>query len=53
MTLMGYTQEEINKMIYGVESADLLINADEHPAIHRYLVETSDFLNGLIIEGRI
>ena len=51
--MLGYTEEDIEQMIYGVRSADLLINADENPAIHNYLISTWDFLEGLLMEGHI
>ncbi len=37
------TDEQITEMKYGVDTALLLINADEHPAIARYLSDASDF----------
>jgi hypothetical protein len=49
--MLGYTKEDLDEMIYGVNSADLIINADEHPAIHNYLVNTKEFLEGLWAEG--
>jgi hypothetical protein len=49
--MLGYTKEDLDNMIYGVANADLLINADENPAIHNYLVKTEEFLNGLWAEG--
>jgi hypothetical protein len=49
--MLGYTLEDLNNMIYGVENADLLINADENPAIHNYLVMAQYFLQGLWAEG--
>jgi hypothetical protein len=49
--MLGYTQRDLADMTYGVGSADLLINADEHPAIHNYLVKTEEFLQGLWAEG--
>jgi hypothetical protein len=51
--MLGYKEEDILSMIYGVSSADLLIDADENPAIHNYLVMTSEFLEGLLAEGHI
>jgi hypothetical protein len=38
-------------MVYGVDNAMLLINSDENPAIHNYLVTARDFLQGLWAEG--
>ena len=49
--MLGYTKDDLAKMTYGVQCADLLINADENPAIHNYLVKTDEFLQGLWAEG--
>jgi hypothetical protein len=49
--MLGYTKEDLANMTYGVNSADLMIDADNNPAIHNYLVMTRDFLDGLWAEG--
>ena len=49
--MLGYTNRDLADMMYGVSQADLLINADENPAIHNYLVKAQDFLLGLKVEG--
>ena len=49
--MLGYTLEDLNNMVYGVDNAMLLINSDENPAIHTYLVTARDFLQGLWAEG--
>jgi hypothetical protein len=49
--MLGYTKEDLDNMMYGINSADLMINADENPAIHNYLVMAGDFLAGLWAEG--
>ena len=49
--MLGYTQQNLADMTYGVYQADLLIDADENPAIHNYLVMANDFLQGLWAEG--
>ena len=49
--MLGYTERDLADMTYGVYQADLLINADENPAIHNYLVTAHDFLQGLWAEG--
>jgi len=49
--MLGYTEEDLNNMRYGIETADMMINSDENPAIHNYLVMASDFLGGLWAEG--
>jgi len=51
--MLGYTQLDIENMIYCIDSSMLLINADENPAIYNGLVDTSSFLEGLLAEGRI
>jgi hypothetical protein len=51
--MLGYTKEDLEAMIYGIESADLIVNSDENPAIHNYLVTASDFLKGLLEEGYV
>jgi|APGre2960657373_1045057.scaffolds.fasta_scaffold220566_2 hypothetical protein len=51
--MLGYTVNDIEEMIYGIESSILLINTDENPAIHRYLVDTVSFLEGILAEGRV
>jgi hypothetical protein len=53
MTLLGYKTEDAVEMIYGIESAILLIDTNDNPAIHRYLSNAADLLRGLIAEGRI
>ena len=49
--MLGSTARDLADMTYGINSADLLINADEHPAIHNYLVKAEEFLSGLWAEG--
>jgi hypothetical protein len=49
--MLGYTMRDLADMSYGIHNADLLINADEHPAIHNYLVKADEFLMGLLQEG--
>jgi hypothetical protein len=49
--MLGYTEEDLNKMKYSVDTAILLINSDEHPAIYNSLITTSEFLGGLWAEG--
>ena len=50
--MLGYTENDINEMLYGVSTATLLVDADQNPAIHRYLVDTVSFLEGILQEGR-
>ena len=51
--MLGYTYKDVEDMKYGIASARLLINADENPAIDRYLMEAHSLLDGLIVEGYI
>jgi len=49
--MLGYTLEDLNNMVYGVDNAMLLNNSDENPAIHNYLDTARDFLQGQWAEG--
>jgi hypothetical protein len=49
--MLGYTEEDLNNMKYGIDSALLMIDTDDNPAIARYLTTASDFLGGLWAEG--
>ena len=51
--MLGYKVQDIEEMIYGVETAALLINTDENPAIGRYLINTLEFLSGVLAEGHV
>ena len=51
--MLGYKSKDIEEMIYGVETAALLINTDENPAIARYLINTVEFLSGILAEGHV
>jgi hypothetical protein len=51
--MLGYSTKDVFEMIYGIESAILLINTDENPAIHRYLENSKDLLEGLLAEGHV
>lgn len=49
--MLGYTMSDLNNMKYGIDSALLILDSDENPAIHRYLSQASDLLGGLWAEG--
>ena len=51
--MLGYRSKDIEEMLYGVETAALLINTDENPAIARYLVSAAEFLSGILAEGHV
>jgi hypothetical protein len=51
--MLGYSTEQVEEMIYSINTSMLLINADENPAIYRGLGETASFLEGLISEGHL
>jgi hypothetical protein len=51
--MLGYKEQDVAEMLYGVQTAILLINTDENPAIHRYLSNTADLLEGLLAEGHV
>ena len=47
---MGYTEEDIEKMRQDLIRASILVN---HPYYEGALMKVADFLDGLIMEGRI
>jgi len=49
--MLGYLNSEIDEMMYAIQTADLMIDSDENPAIHNYLVMAHEFFEGLIAEG--
>lgn len=49
--MLGYTMDDFYDMRYAVQTADLIINSDENPAIHNHLVKLDEFLAGLYEEG--
>ena len=51
--MLGYKVTDIEEMLYGVETAAMLINTDENPAIARYLINTVEFLSGILAEGHV
>jgi hypothetical protein len=50
-TMLGYTKEDLDNMVYGINTADFMLDADQNPAIHNYLIMAGDFLAGLWAEG--
>ena len=50
MSLMGYTEKEIEEMRKALIIASLLV---KHPYYEDKLMKTADFLDGLLVEGRI
>ena len=49
--MLGYTKDDLDNMVYGIRTADFMLDADQNPAIHNYLVMAEDFLSGLWAEG--
>jgi hypothetical protein len=49
--MLGYSKDDLDNMIHGIECADLIIDSDKNPAIHNYLVTANEFLQGLWAEG--
>jgi hypothetical protein len=49
--MLGYTIDDLENMVYGVKTADFMLDSDQNPAIHNYLVMAQDFLQGLWAEG--
>lgn len=48
--MMGYTEKEVEEMRQALITASLLVKHDYYEA---QLMKTADFLDGLIIEGRL
>ena len=51
--MLGYDFPVVKEMIHSIESALLMINEDENPAIGRGLRNAADFLEELIVENYI
>ena len=51
--MLGYTFENIVEMIYAVKTVRSKINAGDAFAIHSYLGNTVDFLEGILAEGYV
>ena len=51
--MLGYTFENIVEMIYAIKTVRAKIDAGDAFAIHTYLGNTVDLLEGLIAEGHI
>ena len=51
--MLGYDFPVVKEMIHSIESALLMINEDENPAIGKGLRNAADFLEGLIVENYI
>ena len=49
--MLGYTKEDLDDMVYGIDCALLMINNDENPATTRSLTTALEFLQGLWAEG--
>ena len=51
--MLGYTFENIVEMIYAIKAVRSKIDAGDAFAIHSYLGNTVDLLEGLIAEGYV
>ena len=51
--MLGYTLENVIEMIYAVKTVRSKIDAGQAFAIHSYLGNTVDLLEGLIAEGHV
>jgi len=49
MSLMGYTEEEVDKMIEAI----IIARGVSGNKVHDTLTQAIDLLNGLLVEGRI
>ena len=52
MALMGYTEEDVSEMLEAVKVAAFYL-PPSHDATKTQLIKTWDFLDGLLVEGRI
>lgn len=50
MSLMGYSQRDVDNMILAIETATDLIG---DPTVNKYLLDTADFLKGMLEEDRV
>ena len=51
--MMGYTEQDIERMMEAVEFAKEVIWSPSGQATTKALQDTYDFLDGLLVEGRI
>lgn len=51
MSLMGYTEKDILKMMKSINIAYEIIDGPEH--VEAGLMEANEFFEGLLIEGRV
>ena len=49
--MLGYSKEDLDNMIDGLESVITTVNSDDDPWLHGTLSKTSEFLQGLWAEG--
>ena len=53
MSLMGYTETDILDMQYAIEEAVFYLPPSNHDTTRLNLQNAYDFLDGLLVEGRI
>ena len=49
--MLGYSEDDLNKMIENIQKADELLDTNSNPDIHAGLLLANDFLQGLWAEG--
>lgn len=53
MSMMGYTEEDVEKMLANVLLAKSLVKKEGLTKIADSLEATAEFLEGLLVEGRV
>ncbi len=49
--MLGYTKEDLDEMVNGLDSARLYINSDDDPFVDKQLTNAINFLESLWAEG--
>jgi hypothetical protein len=49
--MLGYTEKELDDMIYAIQSVITTVNSDDDPFLHGNLWKAQEFLQGLWAEG--
>jgi hypothetical protein len=49
--MLGYTEKDVDEMIYAIQSVLTTVNPDNDPFLHGNLCKAQEFLEGLWAEG--
>ena len=53
MSLMGYEADELKDASYAIASILTTVNPDNDPFLFGNLVVAKDFIDGILVEGRV